>query len=282
MALIVLTYCSYNEEAYLDEWITHHMGIGAEIIIGVWYGGAITTRPVPKNDDAFNRMRAKFPLVEFVHFHQPPKQYTPTKIIPMVICKHPGSNWFMFVDIDEFLFPTGKRTVQDILHEYDEADVSRVYINWRCYGSNGVEENPTRGVLDVFKEPCGPQVNWCNLSGKMLWKTTLKNKREVNLPKRHMVFPQASVVTPNLTNVRDRNAQFPNRLDELRITKSRKLGVESPRGHPTLVLPEDNPILTLRHYVTRSRSEWAQKCLMCKARKDRYNQRRFQAYEREI
>lgn len=62
-------------------------------------------------------------------------------------------SWFLFFDIDEFLFVNGAPNLNAYLADrrFDAYDM--IHLNWLCYGDGGQLTNDGRGVLQRFTEP---------------------------------------------------------------------------------------------------------------------------------
>lgn len=150
--LITIAAIAKNEGPYLLEWIAYHRVVGADRIVimdndstdgsqfllraldGI---DAVTyipwpTRTVYKN---FEKHRTG-PQVPAYHFAWRLEQ-------------HLGrTGWIGFIDLDEFVVPTAAESIGEVLGQFPEA--SAVGVNWRIFGSGGLETQPAGLVMKNF------------------------------------------------------------------------------------------------------------------------------------
>lgn len=67
-------------------------------------------------------------------------------------------DWMAFVDGDEFLFPVEKMTLQEVLADYDDQEISALAAYWVCYGSGGHIREPDGLLIDNYQER--PDINF--------------------------------------------------------------------------------------------------------------------------
>ena len=61
-------------------------------------------------------------------------------------------DWMAFIDGDEFLFPVKAMTLQDVLADYNDREMSALAAYWVCYGSGGHIQEPEGLIIDNFQE----------------------------------------------------------------------------------------------------------------------------------
>ncbi|MDR2772593.1 MAG: glycosyltransferase family 92 protein [Elusimicrobiota bacterium] len=59
------------------------------------------------------------------------------------------TQWMAFIDLDEFIVPTGSETIIDFLKDFD--DCSQIVIPWVIYGSSGHKTTPEGLVMENYK-----------------------------------------------------------------------------------------------------------------------------------
>lgn len=100
-----------NEDLYLGEWIDYHLKLGFDkIIIGL-------------NDDEFNPP-VHNPKVRYVDFHKV-QGVQPLAYKRMYRAFKKDFDWFLFIDIDEFLVLENQTDVKEFLKDFDN-DIIRV------------------------------------------------------------------------------------------------------------------------------------------------------------
>lgn len=57
------------------------------------------------------------------------------------------SKWVAFIDTDEFIVPNHEDSIVKALKLYDKEDIGGVAINWKCFGTNFVEELPKNKLM---------------------------------------------------------------------------------------------------------------------------------------
>lgn len=109
-----------NEELYINEWINYHLNLGFDNIIICDNDDELILPSVINNDRVIIEDYTKIEAVQ-------PKAYT-----DMFIKYRKDFDWFLFIDVDEFLFLEKHRNVKDFISEFqDNVDVIR--LNWKHY-----------------------------------------------------------------------------------------------------------------------------------------------------
>jgi hypothetical protein len=60
-------------------------------------------------------------------------------------------DWMAFIDGDEFLFPTSTDTMEKVLEEYSDKNISALGVYWSCFGSNGYIEEPSGLIIENYR-----------------------------------------------------------------------------------------------------------------------------------
>jgi glycosyltransferase involved in cell wall biosynthesis len=128
-----ITICAIakNESRYIVEWLAYHLAIGADHI-------------VVYNNDSEDDQAAK---LEAIARHDSRVTWQTWKSQPGISPQISAYNdalrkvttrWICFIDIDEFLVPLEDQTIAEWLATIPD-DVSSVHLNWRGFGSSGVQ-----------------------------------------------------------------------------------------------------------------------------------------------
>ncbi|MCL2252823.1 MAG: glycosyltransferase [Lachnospiraceae bacterium] len=130
-----------DEASYLAEWIEYHLLVGIEKFF------------VYDNDSTDNTADILAPYVK--------KGVVRRIIWPGIKQQYPAyrdvvtrfryeSEWFAFIDIDEFIVPLSTATVTDFLRELSP-NVAQLLIDWRSFNSSGHITKPEGLVIENYK-----------------------------------------------------------------------------------------------------------------------------------
>lgn len=136
-----------DEEAYIAEWLEHHLILGFDKVI-IYDNGASATLA-----DLLQPFGPKVQL----------RTWTTRKDeAPQAPCyqhclarERFRSSWLMFLDIDEFLSLKEHHTIQEFTEVFQDFDA--VAVNWRMFGSSGAVVSDGRPVTDRFVLAAGPE-----------------------------------------------------------------------------------------------------------------------------
>ncbi len=121
-----------DEGPYLIEWLEFHQLVGVERFY------------LYNNNSRDNTLKLISPYVnrEIVVFHHwPLKRGQQVKAYIHCLENYKTeSEWIAFIDLDEFLFPTEKDNLQEVLAEF--IDYPAVGVNWLNFGPSGHEKQP--------------------------------------------------------------------------------------------------------------------------------------------
>ena len=271
--LIVLTSIIYFERVYLREWLNHHLNQGVDLIsVVIIYGQLHLGSVIDRDDDVYQAIRDEYhekDRVIFYHIESDRKMRFP--LIDNLFERYPGpGQWCLPIDIDEFLF-INKPPIQQQLNFYQQHKINNVLINWICYGSGGIEQNPDYRVMDIFMTPTHPKAP-CNFETKCLFRLKPNTKFDYVNPHRfvlnekHYTSNGVEIVKQNRDHLDDFTAGKIERV-------ANRIGSPSQMDYldSNLVYPEDDPSLIIRHYITRSRDEYQKKIELNKNNPIRYN-----------
>ena len=150
---VTLVAIAKNESAYLLEWIAYHLSIGISRIV-VYDNessddtGSLLERLASHSDKV--TMRA-WPSVGL---HDSPQTGAYNDALKSI-----ETDWVMFLDIDEYIVPFRDRSLPAFLAALP-ADASSVHINWRGFGSSGLQETGYGFVTTAFTQCSHP--HWGN------------------------------------------------------------------------------------------------------------------------
>ena len=180
----------------------------------------------------------------------------------------------MLLDLDEFLTapdharPRGKRTskwwerpslsLSVALRLFSQRGADVIRVHWRVYGANSIDDNPTCATLPTFRMPathlCYQHRTFKTLfrarPGLVPW-----TSMPIKLP-HQQVEHTAHTFSANGTNIS--SCVLQNSSHEMNSPCS--IHAMPPPAH-------GQELLVLRHYVTRSRSEWTRKMRLYTAMK---------------
>ena len=179
----------------------------------------------------------------------------------------PGA-WFMLLDLDEFLtapdhsHPRGKwwehpsLSLSGALRLFADRGADVIRVHWRVYGANGIDDNPTCATIAAFRMPA----TWPCYQHR-IFKTLFRgvpglvaySALPAKLP-HQQVEHTFGTFSANGTNISSC------------VLQNDSHSMESPCSIHGMAPPSHgHELLVLRHYVTRSRSEWARKMRLYKA-----------------
>lgn len=146
-------------------------------------------------------------------------------------------DWIAFLDVDEFLtFPENSsfRNINDYFEFIDNKDFNLIHVNWMCFGDNNIVECNTYNVLSRFNGPLDYNL-----------------KIDYDFPEN---FHVKSIVKGGLEKITFDNVHTP--LDpNLKVCNGDGMGITE----NTPFIPYTFRTIYIRHYVTKTISEWIQK-----------------------
>jgi hypothetical protein len=132
--------CFKDSSAYLEEWLLFH------------YVQGFRRFYLYDNDSSDDWMRVVSPWVDdgLVTVTRYPGRAVQVEIYNDCLQRARGEvEWLAFIDDDEFLFPVGGESLQDILDDY--AGYAGLGVSWVLMGSGGAEKASADWVIRRFK-----------------------------------------------------------------------------------------------------------------------------------
>jgi hypothetical protein len=136
------------------------------------------------------------------------------------------NGWIGFIDLDEFVVPTAAASIGKVLGQFPEA--SGVGVNWRVFGSSGLETQPAGLVMENFTRRAADDFS----------------------PNRHVkTFARVSkIINPGI--------HVPSRLEGPIVNIA---GEEIDLERDGLLSTSVSGGMHINHYFTKSRAEWERK-----------------------
>lgn len=136
-----------DEEAYIVEWLEHHLALGFDKVV-VYDNGA--SAALPALLEPFGRRVALRAWT--TRLGEAPQQPCYQHCL---FRERFRSDWLMFLDIDEFLNLKVHDSVHAFTAAYERYDA--VAVNWRMFGSSGAREPDGRRVTERFTWAAEPE-----------------------------------------------------------------------------------------------------------------------------
>ena len=142
-----------NEELYLDEWITYHLNLG--------FDGIIFLDNNDLNNNSQKEICKKYEKVVYKNKQSIKTlfNYNSGQATLQMQCYNEAFNefrnvfdWFLFIDIDEFLTLENHKNVNDFLMSFDSS-INQIILNWKCYGDNNLVYYEPKPVMERFTKP---------------------------------------------------------------------------------------------------------------------------------
>jgi glycosyltransferase involved in cell wall biosynthesis len=137
-------YCSItaivkDEANYIEEWINFHSFLGVEHFFIYDNGSTDDTREILE----------KYDFVTRISWQPDNKGNAQTKAYVHALKEFGGrSRWMMFIDVDEFIFPTHYTTLSDAFTRYE--DLPGLVLPWRIFGYSDHKRRPSGLVIENF------------------------------------------------------------------------------------------------------------------------------------
>lgn len=221
-----------DEGYYLMEWLEFHKLVGVERFY------------LYNNNSVDNTTDIVIPYIQTgeVIFHDWPEH--PGQIPAFEHClQHyrQESEWMAFVDLDEFLFPSEKDDLREVLEEFK--DYPAVVVNWLSFGSNGHIKRPQGLQMESYTKRAKN-----NFSAHKVIKSVIQPKKTIasgGTPHDFTYF-EGYAVTENKEPVIGPHSKTSS-VQKLRInhykTRSKEdADYKTQRGRPTTLEPR-NPKL---------------------------------------
>jgi Glycosyltransferase family 92 len=145
----VSSYCSVvtiikDEAAYLDEWITFHSMVGCSHFYIYDNGSSDGTVDVLERYER----RGNVTTIPWPSFMQTGSDTQTAAYAHALSAFGASSRWMMFIDIDEFVFPTIAETLHEPLAGYE--DLAGLVLPWHMFGHSGHRQRPNALVIESY------------------------------------------------------------------------------------------------------------------------------------
>lgn len=129
-----------DEAPYIAEWIEHHLNQGFEHFY------------LYNNESKDNILEVIKPYQHLITWHELPGTKQQRVAYDHMINNYKmQTEWCAFLDIDEFLYCTNKKSFANVLStDYDNPDLSGLAVHWILYGSSGELEYKPLPVKERF------------------------------------------------------------------------------------------------------------------------------------
>lgn len=202
-----------DEARYLKEWIEFHLLVGVDKFYMINHLSKdnpldVLQPYIDKGIVIYSELNEEFMNWERSGFHN--EANLATNCVPMMhrLLRDAEADWVMFLNVDEFLFPTHKDNIKDELINYPHP-IGQVSVNWRLMGNSnytlqdgelliekltscaneddGTKYDHQRHVKSIVKKDAFehmPGVHWCALKPGYL---TCDGNGDINniSPERH-------------------------------------------------------------------------------------------------
>lgn len=233
-----------NEGRYIHEWLSYHRAVGVE---------RFTLYDNGSTDNTLAEV-ARFGPVDVIPWPGEAQQLPAYR--HMLEHRAHTAEWCAFIDVDEFLLPTGPESVRDVLMSL-QPDCDSVFVNWMFFGSNGHTEHGDAGVLQRFTQRAYSQFP-PNLNGKCI----VRLDRGCQVINPHLIGARGRILSPSgwFVDVDNHGAQLDVDHQHLALahffTKSEAEWVERrARGRPALPLDHPQAVRTMDQFRSHDRNE---------------------------
>lgn len=273
--LFILTSVLYNEIVYLEEWINFHLKQGIDkLYIYIRYHSSDI------NYILFNTVKEKYSEnLNIIFIHLIWKPYNHMYHFFENYYEQHINDWMSIIDIDEFLYsPLENKKIPDIIEIYEKEKKYAIGVNWKCFGSNNIINNPNYEVLKKFTK-CADKYNGINCVIKSLIKCEIIDTSKVISSHKQILKKGYKYYTSDGLDFIEYNKKNLTDLTKIRRKYLKQLNLPlSIDVNWIYHYPEDNPYLIINHYILRSRNEYQTKIDNNPNRKDRYNLKNFKIY----
>lgn len=172
--------CIKNEQAYLDEWINHHLDLGFDHI---YLYEDFGSKPHNSITDKYNKVTLlPMKVVMNEENHIEGRQMKSVKHSLRTLKEY---DWVAFIDADEFIILEEGLTLDSFLNRYENYD--GIYLSWRMFGACGHVKKPNGSVRESYPTP-ELKVDFTQILGKhWLHKSFYNMKRNPKAKNIHSV-----------------------------------------------------------------------------------------------
>ena len=136
----VALFANARDETHIKEWATHHLLLGFDNIIIFDHKSKVPLKKI------FDNFDTKINIINASKIENPVKiklMNIATKIATKL-----NVDWFIYLDIDEFIILNKHSNIKDFLNIYNHAH--SLGINWLMFGSNNLIKDPEGLILENY------------------------------------------------------------------------------------------------------------------------------------
>lgn len=159
-----------NEAQYVKEWLDYHLLVGVKRFYIYDNGSTDNLKEVVAPYVGKGIVVYKYctdNLTQFSIYNECLNEY------------RDKTQWLSFINVDEFIVPVEKNTIQKFLKDYK--DKSGVIINCLNYDSNGHIAKPNGGVLENYVRRQYEPLEFLNCRGKVIFQPSLCEKMDIKI-----------------------------------------------------------------------------------------------------
>ena len=149
-----------NEADFLKEWIEYHRIVGVEHFY--LYNNESTDEYLKILQPYINEGVVEVKEWPGVHG----QDWTPYQRAAYNDCiqKCKGkSRWLAVIDLDEFIVPVQKKTIQAVLKEFDSKPIGGLVMNWQIFGTSNIYSlDPAKPLIEQLIKKAPVQHGWNN------------------------------------------------------------------------------------------------------------------------
>ena len=236
-----------NEGAYIHEWLTYHRVIGVE---------RFTLYDNGSTDDTLAEVARFGHPVDVIPWPGSAQQVPAYR--DMLANRTRYAEWVAFIDVDEFLLPTGQESVREVLASYEDMpEVSSLYMHWLFFGSGGAKHADAAPVTQRFTrrapEDFGP-----NRYGKSI----VRLRYGADLFNPHMIGRSGTMLTPYgfIVDTNDNGRQARTEHNRLALAhyfckSEEEWTARRALGRPALPLDHPDAIRGMDQFRTHDRND---------------------------
>jgi len=260
------------QTCYVHEWTAYHLDLGATAIYMLPQVGI---RPVYQNywfahvsEDprvhAICNVSGTLSSCAVRHAQAFETRSSHQKLLlDHLVPQHRIGSWFMLIDLDEFITVVQpEHTLSRVLRTFSSWGASLVHVNWVVFGSNGVHKNPSCATVNVFRRPARRR---CleNRIFKTMFRSTgslqpFKGGKEL-LNGGELLLGHIQVAEQASGWFAADGVNVSQCVEAGECRKCQRCFCKKLPCYAAVAPLPEQPLLVLRHFVTRSRDEWFSK-----------------------
>ena len=187
MQLAIVT--QFRDEArYLKEWIEFHLLVGVDKFYMINHMSQDNPHSVLQPYIDRGVVILTDVMEEFVNYDKPGHHNEVNLVVNSIdliqnLLRNADADWVMFLNVDEFLYPTHKDNIKDELINYPE-EIGQVSVNWRLMGNSSYELKPNELLIEKLTR-CANIDDGTKYDHQRHVKSIIRKDAYVNLPSVH-------------------------------------------------------------------------------------------------